>query len=126
MFCRRRACASSTLAINSDTHGATADENFHFSGTHISEYDRTKADAHNVAEAFIQQGLPLVVLMPGLIYGPGGQSLSDNALRDFLCGRLPVIPSKSAYAWAHVEDIARIHLVAMEKAAAAIKTGHDY
>lgn len=108
---------TSTLAINSDTHGAAPDESFHFSGTHISEYDRTKADAHNVAETFIQQGLPLVVLMPGLIYGPGGQSLSDNALRDFLRGRLPVIPAKSAYAWAHVEDIAQIHLTAMDKAA---------
>jgi nucleoside-diphosphate-sugar epimerase len=108
---------TSTLAVNSDTHGATPDETYHFTGTHISEYDRTKAAAHDVADTFITQGLPLVILMPGLIYGSGGQSLSDNALRDFLRGRLPMIPSRSAYAWAHVEDIAAAHVLAMEKAA---------
>lgn len=108
---------TSTLAINSDTHGTTPDETFRFTGQHISEYDRTKAEAHHIAESFIQKGLPLVVVMPGLIYGPGGQSLSDNALRDYYHGRLPMIPTRSAYAWAHVDDIAAAHITAMEKAA---------
>lgn len=54
--------------------------------------------------------------MPGLIYGPDGNSLSDNALRLFLKQQLPVIPSRSAYSWAHVDDVAHAHLLAMEKA----------
>src|SRR5690349_13164967 len=33
---------TSTLAINSDTHGKVVDETYHFNGKHISEYDRTK------------------------------------------------------------------------------------
>jgi nucleoside-diphosphate-sugar epimerase len=60
---------TSTLAVNSDTHGQMPDESFHFNGQHISEYDRTKAKAHEVAAQFIQAGLPLVIVMPGLIYG---------------------------------------------------------
>ncbi|MBK7335986.1 MAG: NAD-dependent epimerase/dehydratase family protein [Saprospirales bacterium] len=108
---------TSTLAINSDTHGAIRDETFRFTGRHISEYDRTKAAAHEIADQFIKEGLPLVILMPGLIYGPGGTSLSDEAFRLYLKKQLPVIPARSAYSWAHVDDIAGMHITAMEKAA---------
>ncbi len=50
------------------------DESYHFTGTHLSEYDRTKAAAHEIANGFIAKGLPLVIVMPGLIYGPGDTS----------------------------------------------------
>jgi len=106
---------TSTLAINSDTLGAQRDESYHFTGTHISEYDRTKAAAHDVALQFIKEGLPLVILMPGLIYGPDGTSMSDEALRLYLQKKLPVIPQKAGYSWAHVDDIAEAHILAMEK-----------
>lgn len=107
---------TSSLAVNSDTHGQVRDEAFHFTGQHVSEYDRTKAAAHDVADEFIARGLPLVIVMPGLVYGPGGTSLSDEALRLFLKKQLPMIPRQSAYCWAHVDDIAEAHLLAMEKA----------
>jgi nucleoside-diphosphate-sugar epimerase len=107
---------TSTLAVNSDTHGVLRDENFHFTGKHISEYDKTKAEAHEIVEQFIKDGLPLVIVMPGLIYGPDGTSLSDDALRLYLKKKLPVIPAKSAYSWAHVDDIAHAHMLAMEQA----------
>jgi nucleoside-diphosphate-sugar epimerase len=113
---------TSTLAINSDTHGELKDESFHFSGKHISEYDKTKAEAHHIAEQFIKEGLPLVIVMPGLIYGPDGTSMSDEALRLFLQKKLPMIPSKSAYSWTHVDDIAYAHILGMEKA----KPGSKY
>lgn len=107
---------TSTLAVNSDTHGKMPDESYHFTGQHISEYDRTKAAAHDIALQFIKEGLPLVILMPGLIYGPGGTSMSDEALRLYLKKQLPLIPTQAAYCWAHVEDIAMAHILAMEKA----------
>ncbi|MFZ4619530.1 MAG: NAD-dependent epimerase/dehydratase family protein [Bacteroidota bacterium] len=106
---------TSTLAVNSDTHGTFPDETLHFTGTHISEYDRTKAAAHDIALEFIKNGLPLVVVMPGLIYGPDGTSMSDDALRLFLKKRLPMIPKRAAYCWAHVDDVAEAHILAMEK-----------
>jgi nucleoside-diphosphate-sugar epimerase len=112
---------TSTLAINSDTHGAVPNESYHFNGKHISEYDRTKAVAHDIAAQFISDGLPLVIVMPGLIYGPNGTSMSDEALRLYLKKKLPMIPSQSAYSWAHVDDIAHAHILAMEKAAPGTK-----
>ncbi len=113
---------TSTVAVNSDTDGKIYNEDFEFTGEHISEYDRTKAEAHKIADSFISRGLPLVIVMPGLIYGPGGTSLSDESLRLYLKKKLPVIPKKAAYCWAHAEDTAQAHILAMEKA----KPGSTY
>jgi len=113
---------TSTLAINSDTKGKLADETYHFTGEHISEYDRTKAEAHKIADEFIKQGLPLVIVQPGLIYGPGDTSTVRTNLLDLLKGRLPALPSQTAYCWAHVDDIVTGHILAMEKG----KNGESY
>ena len=61
-----RGVYTSTLAINSDTHGKLVDETYRYDGPHLSEYDRTKWAAHRVAEQFIAGGLPLVVVMPDI------------------------------------------------------------
>lgn len=112
-----KAVYTSTLAVHSDTHGKLKNEDYQFKGKHISAYDATKAEAHHIAEQMIKEGLPLVIVMPGLIYGPDGTSLSDDALRLYLQKKLPMIPSVSAYSWAHVDDVAHAHILAMEKAA---------
>ena len=66
---------TSTVAVFSDTHGTMPDETYRFTGKHLSEYDRTKWVAHyEVADPMIAQGLPLVIVQPGLIYGPGDTS----------------------------------------------------
>lgn len=106
---------TSTLAINSNTHGEVKNESYHFIGKHISEYDRTKAEAHEIAKQFIANGLPLVIVMPGGIYGPGDTSVLRSTLIQFLQGKLPMLPKKSGFCWAHVEDTARGHILAMEK-----------
>jgi len=45
----RKGVYTSTVAIFSDTHGQKPDETYRYTGQHISEYDRTKALAHEVA-----------------------------------------------------------------------------
>src|SRR5262252_9651278 len=81
---------TSTLAVNSDTHGQVVDESYRFHGRHLSEYDRTKAEAHAIAESFIRDGLPLVIVQPGLIYGPGDQGPSHDMFVRYLTRRLPM------------------------------------
>jgi nucleoside-diphosphate-sugar epimerase len=110
-----RGVYTSTLAVNSDTRGRVVDETYRFTGRHVSVYDRTKSDAHRIAEEFIREGLPLIIVQPGLVYGPGDTSGVRTMLLDFLRGRLKVIPTRTAYSWAHVDDIARGHLLAMER-----------
>lgn len=114
---------TSTLAVNSDTHGKLVDESYLYRGKHISEYDRTKWVAHyQIAEPMIAEGLPLVVVMPGLIYGPGDTSSVRTTFLQYLQRKLPLLPSKTAFSWAHVDDIARGHILAMEQG----KAGESY
>ena len=113
---------TSTLAINSDTKGVMKDETYHFTGQHLSEYDRTKAAAHDIAKEFISNGLPLVIVQPGLIYGPGDTSSVRTSLINFLRGQLPMLPLETTLCWAHVDDIVEGHILAMEKG----KTGESY
>jgi nucleoside-diphosphate-sugar epimerase len=113
---------TSSLVVNSDTKGEMKDESYHFTGQHLSEYDRTKAVAHDIASEFIKHGLPLVIVMPGVIYGPGDTSILRTNIQDFLNQKLPMLPSQTAYCWAHVDDIVQGHILAMEKG----KIGETY
>lgn len=110
-----RGVYTSTLAINSDTKGKLVDESYRFTGQHLSEYDRTKAEAHKIADEFIKQGLPLIIVQPGLIYGPGDTSTVRASLLNLFKGQLPMMPRQTAYNWAHVDDIVDGHILAMEK-----------
>lgn len=108
---------TSTLAIYSDTKGRKIREEDHYrveEGKHHSRYDRTKAKAHEIADEFIREGLPLVIVQPGLVYGPGDQSSLGQTIRMFLKRQLPVVPPGGG-CWTHVEDSARGHILAMEK-----------
>ena len=107
---------TSTLAVNSDTHGKLVDENYSYTGPQLSEYDRTKWVAHyQVADPMIADGLPLVIVMPGVIYGPEDTSSVRTTFIQYLQRKLPVLPTQTAYSWAHVDDIARGHILAMEQ-----------
>ena len=107
---------TSTVAVSSDTGGRLVDEGFRHQGPWLTRYERTKWMAHyQVAQPMAEAGLPLVILQPGVVYGPGDPSAIGTAIRQYLQGRLPVTPQRSAFCWAHVEDTAAAHLLAMER-----------
>jgi dihydroflavonol-4-reductase len=110
---------TSTLAVNSDTGGVTLDEAHRHMGAHLSEYDRTKAEAHRVALQFAAVGLPVVIVMPGGIYGPGDTSQTGALVEQVVAGSRPPVPRGGGrLTWAHVADIAKGHLLAMERGVA--------
>jgi dihydroflavonol-4-reductase len=107
---------TSTLAVFSDTGGRVVDESYRFTGPFLSEYDRTKWLAHyEVAIPMMRRGLPLVIAQPGIIYGPGDHSAVHDGWVGLLKGKLPMLPERTAYCWAHVEDVAHAHVLAMER-----------
>ena len=107
---------TSTLAVFSDTHGQLVDETYRTNGPWLTEYDRTKWVAHyDVAEPMIRAGLPLVIVQPGVNYGPGDTSEIRPFFVRYLQRKLRALPKRTAYCWAHVDDTARGHLLAMEK-----------
>ena len=107
---------TSTLSVFSDTKGKVVDEYYRFTGKHLSEYDRSKWMAHyEVAEPMMNVGLPLIIVQPGLVYGPGDTSDAGEAMNMYINGKLPILPKKTAFCWAHVDDIADGHILAMQK-----------
>ncbi len=109
-----RVVYTSTLAVNSDTHGRVVDETYRFSGTHLSVYDATKAEAHELVAAEAA-GAPVVTVMPGLVYGPGDTSQTGALLRGVLQGRRVIVPAGGRLCWGFVDDIARGHMLAMQR-----------
>ena len=107
---------TSSLAVFSDTHGRVVNEDYYFAGKHISVYDETKWKAHyEVALPLMREGLPAVIVQPGTVYGPGDRGPLADAFVSYLRGELPLVPEKNAYCWGHVADIARAHILVMER-----------
>lgn len=87
----------------------------------INSYERTKAMADRRARQAIAQGAPLVVVYPGVIYGPGELTEGNIVVRhilDLLHGRLPALLGRPERRWnyVNVEDAARGVALALEKA----------
>src|SRR4029450_5059760 len=88
-----RVVYTSTLAVNGDTRGTVVDETYRYSGKHVSVYEQNKAVAHDTAREFPAPGLPTVIVMPGLVYGPGDTALSGTLTRDVAAGRRVMVPA---------------------------------
>lgn len=67
---------------------------------YLSEYERTKAEAHAIA---LRAGIPIAIPMPGLVMGRGGPF--DGLLRRLAHGQLPALPGDDAIkGWVHIHD----------------------
>lgn len=88
-----------------------------------NDYQRTKVDAHAVARRAQDEGAPIVIVYPGVIYGPGVMSegnLLGRWLADHAQGRFPgLIGADRQWSYAWVEDVARAHVAALEHPAPA-------
>lgn len=114
---------TSTVAVFGDTQGQLVDETYYKEGPFLTEYDRTKWLAHyKVALPLIEKGAPIVIVMPGGVYGPGDTSFIAQLMRMFYRG-LPALPgSDLTVTYAHVDDVAQGHLLAADSG----KVGESY
>jgi dihydroflavonol-4-reductase len=108
---------TSTVGVYGDTGGETVDETHRPEDPGLCVYFRTKWRAHyEVARPMMEDGLPLVIVQPGGVYGPEDKeygSLREPFL-NWLQDDLPMLPREVALPYDHVEDTARGHLLAME------------
>jgi len=106
---------TSTVGVFGDTGGRIVDESYFAHGPFLTVYDRTKWTAHyEVAQPMMKAGLPLVIVMPGAIYGPGDTSAIHSTLVALLRRRLLATPKGVTFCWGYVEDMARGLRQAME------------
>jgi nucleoside-diphosphate-sugar epimerase len=74
---------------------------------YVSTYDRTKHQAHLVAHAHAAAGAPVLIAMPGGVYGPGDHSSLGVVLAQAAEGRLRAVTfGELGLNMAHVDDVA--------------------
>src|SRR6266508_639228 len=98
----------STVGTFGNTRGEIVDETFRRDESRgfLSCYDETKYRAHLVAEGFIAAGDPVVIAMPGGVYGPGDHSALATLIEMARKGRLKLTPfGDMGVTAAHVDDI---------------------
>ncbi len=99
----------STVNVFGNTQGRIVDESYRrdLTGGFLSYYDETKHRAHEVAEARIVAGAPIVIAMPGTVVGPGDHTAIGEQLVQAHDGRLPYVAAADlGIAPAHVDDVA--------------------
>ncbi len=108
---------TSTVGVFGNTHGKIVDETYRIEKNELSsEYERTKWAAHyEVALPMIQGGAPIVITQPGAVTGPGDTSPLAQIIDTYLRGLPLMLGAKSGVTWAHVNDVADGHILAMEK-----------
>ncbi len=110
---------SSFIALG-PTDGVTGDESWTLSPrTFHNEYERTKAAGDKAAREAAARGAPIVILYPGVIYGPGPATpgnLVGKIISDYLERRLPGIlgAGDRRFCYAYEADVVQGHLQALK------------
>jgi NAD+-dependent farnesol dehydrogenase len=85
-----------------------------------NEYQRTKVVARDVARRAAAEGVPLVALYPGVVYGPGRETegnLVGRLMLDRIRRRLPgTIGGDRTWSFCYIDDVADAHVAALELA----------
>ena len=108
---------TSSIGIYGDTGGESVDESYVRETPPPSVYLRTKWEAHyDVAKPRMDDGLPLVVVLPGNAFGRWDKPYGTNRgiFRNYLQEELPMIPRGWEFPFEHAADTARSHVRAME------------
>jgi nucleoside-diphosphate-sugar epimerase len=109
---RRLVHTSSAVTIG-EGQGQLGREDTVHRGYFLSEYERSKYLAEQVALEMGDRGLPVVVVNPTSVYGPGQTTHLTGALARFLRGGLPVVVD-ARLNFVYIDDVVDGHLSAME------------
>jgi dihydroflavonol-4-reductase len=99
----------STGNVFGDTKGQVADETYerNLDDGFLSYYDETKYRSHELVKERIAKGAPIVIAMPGVVYGPGDHSEIGNLISQLESGKLKMRMFPDAgYNFVFVDDVA--------------------
>jgi NAD+-dependent farnesol dehydrogenase len=118
---------SSFMAVGPSGPVPADESRFHSMMGIRNPYERTKAEADVIAREAAARGQDVVMLYPGVVYGPGDMTEGNLVARlvsDHLRGKLPALvgPGNRLWSYSYVTDVADGHALALEKA----KRGERY
>lgn len=99
----------STGNFYGNTRGVVVDESYRRPQPpdFLSQYDRTKYEAHELALDRIAKGAPIVIVLPGGVYGPDDPSELGNMIDQARTGKLKLrLFPQTGFNFVHVEDVA--------------------
>lgn len=111
---------SSFFALGS-TDGYVADESqIHHGKYFCTEYEKSKVIADKIALDATSEGVPIVAVYPGVIYGPGKVTAGNLVARVIIerfNGRLPgyIGQGTDKVSFSHVDDVVEGHIAALNK-----------
>jgi len=119
-----RVVYTSTSAALGERRGETATEETQHTGFFPSDYNRSKHYGELEAMKMCkEQGLPLVVVSPADVLGPGDLKSSGQIIIEFLNGKLSGRVCEESYmSFVDVRDVAKGHILAAKKG----KVGERY
>lgn len=101
------------------TDGYVADEKqVHDGKMYCTEYEKSKAFADTIAMQAASEGIPIILLYPGVIYGPGKITAGNIVARILIerfNGRLPgyIGNGNDKNSFCHINDVVNGHISAM-------------
>src|ERR687886_2403502 len=115
----------STVNVFGNTNGRTVEEGYERkeSDGFVSYYDETKYRAHRIAQERAAQGAPVVIVQPGLVYGPGDHAIVGELIEQASTGKMPAKAfPELGYNAVFVDDVADGIILAHDKG----KVGEAY
>ena len=114
-----RVVYTSTAMAIGPTDGFVADESRSNAPHPVSHYQRSKAAAERVVSTYVKGGLPVIMVLPSLVYGQGisQRRISFNRfLQDFIRGLPLIIPGDGTQQLncAYLDDVVTGTLLAMQ------------
>jgi nucleoside-diphosphate-sugar epimerase len=108
----------STGNVFGDTKGEVVDETYQrdLDDGFLSYYDETKYRSHELVQERIAAGAPVVIVQPGVVYGPGDHSEIGNLIDQLKTGKLKMRMFPDAgYNFVFVEDVAQGIVLAYDR-----------
>lgn len=117
---------SSFLALGPSAN-LDAGEGLRHAGPYSNEYEETKAQALAWLRSPGARKFPVVIVLPGVIYGPGPRTegnLVGGMIDQYLAGKFPGLLGDGEQRWSFAfnDDVVAGHLAALEKG----KPGEEY
>lgn len=112
---------TSTSLTVGEPRGEVGTETTEHRGYFLSGYERAKFEAEQVATSYLDKDLPLIMVNPAGVYGPGDFKPTGRFILNFLNGRMPGL-FKASTSLVYLDDVGIGHVFAASKG----KVGERY
>ncbi|MBP6872467.1 MAG: SDR family oxidoreductase [Bacteroidales bacterium] len=111
---------SSAATMSPSDGDLSVDEDTQRTIPYFNAYETTKAEAESKAREYCGRGLPVIIVNPSRVYGPGPLNPSNSTTKmmiGYKSGKWRIIPGDGSKIgnYVYIDDVVRGHILAAEK-----------